>query len=70
MRVSNQDPSRDGTNPDKLWSVGGGVRTAWGSKVQADVFIAVPLETPDFALERPDVRFMFSLTARLFPWRF
>ncbi|WP_298334410.1 ShlB/FhaC/HecB family hemolysin secretion/activation protein [uncultured Erythrobacter sp.] len=70
MRVHNQDPSRDGTNPDGLWSVGGGLRAAWGSKLQADAFVAVPLERPEFAAERPDVRFMFSITARLFPWRF
>lgn len=70
MRVHNQDPSRNGTNPDGLWSVGGGVRAAWGAKVQADAFVAVPLERPEFAAERPDVRFMFSITARLFPWRF
>lgn len=70
MRVHNQDPSRNGTNPDRLWSVGGGVRAAFGSKLQADAFVAVPLERPEFAAERPDVRFMFSITARLFPWRF
>jgi hemolysin activation/secretion protein len=68
--VSNQDPSRDGTNPDQLWSAGGGMRAAWGSRLQADAFVAVPLETPDFAQERPDVRFMFTITARLFPWRY
>lgn len=70
MRVHNQDPSRDGTNPNQLWSIGGGLRTAWGSRLQADAFVAVPLETPDLAAQRPDVRFMFSITARLFPWRF
>ena len=30
----------------------------------------VPLERPDLAVTRGDVRFMFSLTARLFPWRY
>ena len=28
--VWNEDPSRSPTNPDRLWSVGGGVRVAWG----------------------------------------
>lgn len=70
MRVHNQDPSRDGSNPDGLWSVGGGVRATWAPGVQADAFVAVPLERPEFAAERPNVRFMFSITARLFPWRF
>lgn len=68
--VWNQDPSRDGAGADQLWSVGGGLRAALGSQIQADVFVAVPLETPDFAQERPDTRFMFTLTARLFPWRY
>ncbi|WP_324074453.1 MAG: ShlB/FhaC/HecB family hemolysin secretion/activation protein [Erythrobacter sp.] len=68
--VWNEDPSRSPTNPDRLWSVGGGVRVAWGPGLQSDFLIAVPLERPDLALTRGDVRFMFSLTARLLPWRF
>ncbi|UYV17441.1 ShlB/FhaC/HecB family hemolysin secretion/activation protein [Porphyrobacter sp. ULC335] len=68
--VRNEDPSRAGTNPDRLWSAGGGVRIAWGSGIQSDFLVAVPLERPDLAPTRGDVRFMFSLTARLFPWRF
>ena len=66
----NEDPSRRAANPDRLWSVGGGLRAAWGARMQADVLVAVPLVTPDFAATRGDVRFLFSLTARLLPWRF
>jgi len=66
----NEDPSRRPLNPDRLWSAGGGVRAAWGPRLQADVFLAVPLERPDLAPERGDVRLMFSVTARLFPWRY
>ncbi|QIQ85377.1 MAG: ShlB/FhaC/HecB family hemolysin secretion/activation protein [Erythrobacter sp.] len=68
--VWNEDPSRSPLNPDRLWSAGGGVRAAFGSMMQGDFLIAVPLERPDLALERGDVRIMFSLTARLFPWRY
>ncbi|KEO92911.1 hypothetical protein EH32_14055 [Erythrobacter litoralis] len=68
--VWNEDPSRRPLNPDRLWSAGGGVRAAFGSMIQGDFLVAVPLERPDLAPERGDVRFMFSLTARLFPWRF
>ncbi|MBU7580591.1 MAG: ShlB/FhaC/HecB family hemolysin secretion/activation protein [Porphyrobacter sp.] len=68
--VWNEDPSRAGTNPDRLWSAGGGVRVAWGRGLQSDFLVAVPLERPDLARRTGDVRFMFSLTARLFPWRF
>ena len=66
----NEDPSRKPGNPDRLWSAGGGVRAVWGSKIQADAFVAVPLERPDLLAQRGDVRFMFSVTARLFPWRY
>ena len=68
--VWNEDPSRRAANPDRLWSAGGGVRLAWGSGIQSDFVVAVPLERPDLAATRGDVRFLFSLTARLFPWRF
>ncbi len=66
----NEDPSRVALNPDRLWSAGAGVRAVWGSSVQANAFLAVPLERPDLATELGDVRFMVTLTARLFPWRF
>ncbi|MEX0341039.1 MAG: ShlB/FhaC/HecB family hemolysin secretion/activation protein [Erythrobacter sp.] len=66
----NEDPSRAPLNPDRLWSAGAGLRFAYGSALQADVAVAVPLERPDFATDRGDVRILFSLTTRLLPWRF
>jgi hemolysin activation/secretion protein len=68
--VWNEDPSRQGTNPDRLWSAGGGLRVAWGQGLQSDFVVAVPLERPDLAQTRGDVRFLFTLTARLLPWRY
>jgi hemolysin activation/secretion protein len=68
--VWNNDPSRRPTNPDRLWSAGGGMRVAWGRGLQGDFLVAVPLERPDLAPTRGDVRFLFTLTARLFPWRY
>jgi len=68
--VWNEDPSRRPANPDRLWSAGGGLRLAWGKGVQSDFMVAVPLERPDLAPRRGDVRFLFTLTARLFPWRY
>jgi hemolysin activation/secretion protein len=70
VRVWNEDPSQRGLNPDRLWSAGGGLRAAWGSRMQADALLAVPLERPQAAATRGDVRLLVSLTARLFPWRF
>ncbi len=68
--VWNEDPSRSPTNPDRLWSAGGGLRVSWAPGVQSDFLIAVPLQRPDLAADRGDVRFMFTLTARLLPWRY
>jgi hemolysin activation/secretion protein len=68
--VWNEDPSRRPTNPDKLWSLGSGLRVSWGGGIQSDFTVAVPLERPDLAATKGDVRFQFSLTARLFPWRY
>jgi hemolysin activation/secretion protein len=68
--VWNEDPSRRAANPDRLWSAGGGMRFAWGPGVQGDFLVAVPLVRPDLAADKGDVRFLFTLTARLFPWRF
>ncbi len=69
-RTWNEDPSRRPLNPDRLWSAGGGLRAVWGSKLQADTFLAVPLQRPDLAQQLGDVRVMVSVTARLFPWRY
>ena len=66
----NEDPSRRALNPDRLWSAGAGVRAAFGSKLQGDLMVAVPLARPDLAPARGDVRVMFSVTALLFPWRY
>lgn len=66
----NEDPSRRALNPDRLWSAGAGLRGALGSKLQGDLMVAVPLERPDLAPTRGDVRVMFTVTALLFPWRY
>lgn len=68
--VWNEDPSLRPFNPNRLWSAGGGLRAAWGARMQGDLGIAIPLERPDFAPELGAVRLLFTLTARLFPWRY
>lgn len=68
--VWNEDPSRRAANPDRLLSSGAGVRFAWGQGMQGDFMIAAPMVKPDLAPEQGGVRFLFTLTARLFPWRF
>ncbi len=68
--VWNEDPSRRPGNPDKLWSAGGGLKVVWSARMQGDFWVAVPLDRPDLAVTGSDVRFQFTLTARLFPWRY
>jgi len=68
--VWNEDPSRRPGNPDRLWSAGGGLRISWAPGVRSDLFIAVPLARPDLAADKGDVRLLFTLTARLLPWRY
>ncbi len=53
---------------DRLSSVGGGVRAAWGNRARLDLVLAVPLERAGLQTERPDPRLLVSLTTRLWPW--
>jgi hemolysin activation/secretion protein len=54
---------------DRLTSVGGGVRAAWGDRARLDVALAVPLDRAALQAERPDPRLLVSFTTRLWPWR-
>lgn len=53
---------------DSITSVGGGVRMAIGRQALFDLFAAVPLERPDLAANRGDVRILGTLTVQLEPW--
>lgn len=68
-KVWNEDPSLAADNSDWLASAGVGLRFVRGANVQGEAVVAVPLRTLDSQTERNDVRFLFSLTARLLPWR-
>lgn len=64
----NEDPGlADPT--DQLWSAGGGLRFARGANIQGDLTVAAPLRDLDSTGQRSDVRILFTLTARLLPWR-
>jgi hemolysin activation/secretion protein len=54
----------------RLFSVGGGVRAAFGDGVRLEALVAVPLERAGLQAERGDPRFLVSLTTRLWPWSF
>lgn len=70
VTVWDRDPSQRPLNPDSLVSLGAGMRFTHGRGVQGDFSVAVPLKRTDGQAARNDVRILFSLTSRLFPWRF
>lgn len=65
-------------DPQSLYSVGGGLRAAWGDRARLDAFVAAPLHGVAYYADpvnqdgltrvKGDVRFMLSLTVRLIPW--
>jgi hemolysin activation/secretion protein len=55
-------------SPERLWSVGGGVRAAWGQRARLDVTLAAPLNRTVLEPDR-DVRLLVTLSTRLLPWR-
>ena len=56
--------------PDaELTSVGGGVRAAFAGRFLLDAAIAAPLDKLPLQTRRGDVRFLVTLTTRLWPWR-
>lgn len=57
-----------GSNPDRLISVGGGVRASLANRFRLDVALAVPTEKAGLQAQRGDVRLLVSLTTRLLPW--
>lgn len=57
-----------GTNPDRLFSVGGGVRLDVTNRARLDLGVAAPLRAAGLSTRRGPVRVLLSLTTRLFPW--
>ncbi|MDO6415531.1 ShlB/FhaC/HecB family hemolysin secretion/activation protein [Sphingomonas sp. BIUV-7] len=55
-------------DPLKLYSIGGGLRIAYGDRGRLDITAATPLKKAPNDLQRGDTRVMVSLTTRLIPW--
>jgi hemolysin activation/secretion protein len=53
--------------PDRLTSVGGGVRAGLFDRARLDMTLAVPTNAAGFQTRRGDVRFLVSLTTKLLP---
>jgi hemolysin activation/secretion protein len=78
-RVWNQDKrSLYPSDPQSLFSAGGGLRARWGNRARLDAFLAAPLKAVSYyadpvsqtglARVKGDVRVLVSLTVNLFPW--
>jgi hemolysin activation/secretion protein len=78
-RVWNQDKrSLYPSDPQSLYSAGGGLRARWGNRARLDAYAAAPLKAISYfadpvsqtglARVKGDVRFLVSLTVNLFPW--
>ncbi len=53
----------------RVWSAGGGLRGRWGTHADFNLTFAVPLDQAGLQTERGDVRVLFTVTARLAPWK-
>jgi hemolysin activation/secretion protein len=67
--VWNKDLSALPNDPQRLVSVGGGVRFTYGDRLSLDMGGAAPLRRTGLLTEKPDVRFLVNLTVKLLPWK-
>lgn len=67
--VWNEDTAFNGIDPQKLYSAGGGVRVAYGDRINIDLGVAAPLKRAGLQTDRGDVRVLLNLTVKLLPWR-
>lgn len=68
-KVSNEDRLFLVGGKRDLSSTGAGVRATW-DRFRLDTVLAVPLQNAGLLTDTPDVRFLVSLTTRLWPWSF
>lgn len=61
------DDGRPG-DPQRLSSIGGGVRARLNDRFRLDVTVAVPTERAGLLTDTPDPRILFTLTTLLLPW--
>ncbi len=68
-RIDNEDELFIIDGPEDLTSVGGGVRANF-DRFHIDAAVAFPLDRAGLLTEKPDPRFLLSLTTRFLPWRY
>jgi hemolysin activation/secretion protein len=54
---------------DELYSLGGGIRGAWGNHARFDLTLAVPMQRAGVQNRKGDARLLLSVTTKLLPWR-
>lgn len=67
--VWNNDVAFNGLDPQKVISVGGGLRASIKDAIRLDAGLAVPLHDPIGLKVKGDARFMLNLSFQLLPWR-
>lgn len=67
--VWNNDTAFDGLDPQKVVSMGGGLRAAIHDALRLDAGVAVPLHDPLGLNVKGKARFMLNLSFQLLPWR-
>lgn len=68
--VSNEDRLFPIAGRQRLASIGGGIRAAWGDRARLEAAIAVPLVRAGLQTEKGDPRLLLSLTTSIRPWSF
>jgi hemolysin activation/secretion protein len=68
-RISNRDRIFVDTSARDLSSAGGGVRVSF-DRFRLDTALAIPMERVGLLDKKPGPRLLFSLTTRLWPWKY
>ncbi|MCJ2177495.1 ShlB/FhaC/HecB family hemolysin secretion/activation protein [Novosphingobium album (ex Hu et al. 2023)] len=55
-------------DPQDAFTGGGGVRARWGDRIDSAFTLSVPFNNAGFTSTKGDVRFLFTIRARLLPW--
>ncbi|MEH6757280.1 MAG: ShlB/FhaC/HecB family hemolysin secretion/activation protein [Parasphingorhabdus sp.] len=55
-------------DPQRLLSVGGGLRSSFSDRARLDLTVAVPTRAAGLQTRKGDVRFLISFTTKLLPW--
>ncbi|SMC86732.1 Hemolysin activation/secretion protein [Novosphingobium sp. B1] len=67
--VWNNDYAFDGLDPQKVVSIGAGLRASIREAIRLDAGVAIPLHDPIGLQVKGDARFLLNLSFQLLPWR-